>query len=210
MHQAPPSSDDEIYYTTREAADKLHVSLRTIQLWVESGILKAWKTSGGHRRIPQSAINELLRRRQGEIEGSSPPANSLFSILILEEDDRIIELYHAALADWDLPLKAGFTRNPYEALILIGRSRPDLFITDLKMAGVDGFEMIRQLRSDSELNDLHIISISELAADEIAERGGLPEDITLFGKPIAFDQLFGYISACVALQKNRVRDASSS
>ncbi|WP_434089560.1 MerR family transcriptional regulator [Neopusillimonas aromaticivorans] len=38
--------------STREAADRLGVSVRTVQLWVESGVLDAWKTPGGHRRIP--------------------------------------------------------------------------------------------------------------------------------------------------------------
>ncbi|MFM7066754.1 MAG: excisionase family DNA-binding protein, partial [Gammaproteobacteria bacterium] len=35
------------YLSTREAADLLGVSLRTVQLWVESGTLRAWKTAGG-------------------------------------------------------------------------------------------------------------------------------------------------------------------
>lgn len=39
------------YVTTRVAADMLNVSLRTIQLWVESGALRAWKTAGCHRKV---------------------------------------------------------------------------------------------------------------------------------------------------------------
>lgn len=39
------------FCTTREAAGLLGVSVGTVQLWVESGLLQAWKTSGGHRRV---------------------------------------------------------------------------------------------------------------------------------------------------------------
>lgn len=46
--------------TTREAAKKLNVALSTIQTWVESGYLEAWKTPGGHRRIPLSSVDKLL------------------------------------------------------------------------------------------------------------------------------------------------------
>ncbi len=38
--------------TTAKAAEYLGVSIRTTQLWVESGRLASWKTPGGHRRIP--------------------------------------------------------------------------------------------------------------------------------------------------------------
>ncbi len=47
--------------TTTEAARSLGVSVRTIQLWVDSGALQAWKTVGGHRRIPIKSLNKLKR-----------------------------------------------------------------------------------------------------------------------------------------------------
>jgi excisionase family DNA binding protein len=45
--------------TTREAAQRLGVSLRTVQLWVEADILPAARTPGGHRRIPHNAVEAL-------------------------------------------------------------------------------------------------------------------------------------------------------
>lgn len=41
----------------------LGVSVRTIQLWVDGGVLEAWKTVGGHRRITRESVGDLLRRR---------------------------------------------------------------------------------------------------------------------------------------------------
>jgi len=54
-HQAPPCC------TTAEAARSLGVSLRTVQLWVDSGALQAWKTVGGHRRIPLESLERLRK-----------------------------------------------------------------------------------------------------------------------------------------------------
>jgi excisionase family DNA binding protein len=48
------------FCTTRQAAILLNVSLRTAQLWVEKGLLEAWKTTGGHRRISRASINRRL------------------------------------------------------------------------------------------------------------------------------------------------------
>lgn len=50
---------DQLYCTTAEAARSLGVSIRTIQLWVDDGVLSAWKTVGGHRRITLDSLNKL-------------------------------------------------------------------------------------------------------------------------------------------------------
>ncbi len=54
------------FCTTQEAAKLLSVSLRTAQLWVESGLLEAWKTEGGHRRISRQSIESLLEKASGK------------------------------------------------------------------------------------------------------------------------------------------------
>lgn len=47
------------FLTTKEAAQRLGVCLRTIQLWVEAGTLHAARTPGGHRRIRVSDVLAL-------------------------------------------------------------------------------------------------------------------------------------------------------
>lgn len=52
------------FYSTREAAVKLGLSLGTVQKMVEIGALSAWKTSGGHRRVLASSLEDYIRSRQ--------------------------------------------------------------------------------------------------------------------------------------------------
>lgn len=190
----------EVYCTTREAAQMLGVSLRTVQLWVESGVLQAWKTDGGHRRLPLSAVNELVRQRMNK--GQAPePTPGQFNILVLEDDGDMVKLYQMTMESWQLPIQVTFVPSVYEALIVIGRGQPDLLITDLRMPGVDGFEIIRLLRNDEAIRDLDIVVVTALNRAEIEEKGNLPADITVFTKPVSFDQLMGYIKACLAHRK---------
>lgn len=194
------TNTQEVYCTTREAAQMLGVSLRTVQLWVESGVLKAWKTDGGHRRLPLSAVNELVRQRMNR--GQAPaPAPGKFNILVLEDDEDMVKLYQMTMENWQLPIQVTFVPSVYEALIVIGRGQPDLLITDLRMPGVDGFEIIRLLRNDEAIRDLDIVVVTALNRAEIEEKGSLPPDITVFTKPVSFDQLMGYIKACLAHRK---------
>ncbi|MDD5329935.1 MAG: response regulator [Sulfuricella sp.] len=191
------TSPPEVYCTTRQAAEMLHVSLRTVQLWVESGVLSAWKTDGGHRRLPLSSVQELIQERMGK-SAIPPPAKDGFNILVLEDDEDMLKLYKMTMDTWQLPTHVTFVSSVFEALIVIGRGTPDLLVTDLKMGGVDGFEIIKLLRNDEALKSLGIVVVTGLDPEEIAEKGGLPSDITVFPKPLSFEQLQGYIKACLA------------
>ena len=58
---------NERYFTSKEAAGMLGVTTRTIQLWSESGVLKAWKTAGGHRRFNQIDIEKVMSQLTQEV-----------------------------------------------------------------------------------------------------------------------------------------------
>ena len=66
--QENSSVEPDAYYTTRRVAGLFGVSLRTVQLWCDSGILKFAKTPGGHRRILGSGIIALRLKQQYEAE----------------------------------------------------------------------------------------------------------------------------------------------
>lgn len=76
---APDVGGAASVYSTREASEILGVSLRTVQLWVDSGVLEAWKTVGGHRRISRASVEALLRGGGGagrDAEAAAPAAAS--------------------------------------------------------------------------------------------------------------------------------------
>src|SRR5574343_1779992 len=74
MSQVIPLGPAARMLTTREAAPRLGVSLRTVQLWVEADILPAARTPGGHRRIPYNAV-EALALSTG-LGGETPPSKA--------------------------------------------------------------------------------------------------------------------------------------
>lgn len=179
--------DEQRVCSTREAAERLGVSLRTVQLWSEAGVLRAWKTPGGHRRILQSSVDELLRRRGSELARHA--GSGRYQVLIVEDEPDFRRLFELHLESWRLPIDLHCVSCGFDALVHIGASRPDLLITDLRMPGIDGFEMIRALQASDTIGDLEIIVVTALTEHTIAERGGLPERITVLYKPLRFEDL---------------------
>jgi excisionase family DNA binding protein len=173
--------------STREAADRLGVSLRTVQLWSEAGLLRAWKTPGGHRRILTASIEELLQRRGADV--ARRPHGGQYEVLIVEDEPDFRQLFELHLRSWELPIHLHSVPSGFDALLRIGAARPDLLITDLRMPGIDGFEMLRALRASGAITGLPVIVVTALTEHTIAERGGLPEGVTVLFKPLRFTDL---------------------
>ena len=132
------------FCTTREAATMLGVSVGTVQLWVESGLLQAWKTAGGHRRVLRDSVDHLLHKESIPSPIPAPPAQPTFSphrlsVMVVEDDANLLRLYEANISRWPMAPEITLVNNAVEALLLLGQKSPDLLIADLNMAGMDGF-----------------------------------------------------------------------
>lgn len=185
--------------STREAAERLGVSLRTVQLWAEAGLIRAWKTPGGHRRILIASIDELVQRRGGDI--SRRPQGGNYQVLVVEDEPDFRRLFELHLRSWDLPIELSSVPSGFDALVRIGAARTDLLITDLRMPGIDGFEMLRALKASGAISELEIIVVTALSDHTIQERGGLPPGVTVLHKPLRFAQLRTHLGDLVADRK---------
>lgn len=185
------AANDDVL-STRDAAERLGVALRTVQLWVEHGVLPAWKTAGGHRRISRAAVEKLLDERRDALLGASAPAAQAapapaagrLQLLVVEDDPDESRRLCVALEGMELPLDITTAANGFEALLRIGQSCPDVLLTDLELRGMDGFRMIASLqRGGQAYEKMKIVVVTAMAAGEIERRGPLPARVQVFAKP---------------------------
>ena len=191
--------------TTQKAAEILGISVTSVQQLVEAGVIEAWKTKGGHRRIPLAAVEAYKGNpgQQGQDQRAaraSRPAPSGRPPSILVSEDNPIEraLYEKQIGSWGLQASLRFCENGYQALMEIARDQPDILLADIIMEGIDGYEVIRTILADPLLADMHIAMLSSLTPEELEERGGVPPGVVFFAKPVNYDELLGYLRACCA------------
>lgn len=177
---------DKDYLTTSQAAEILGVAVSTIQQWANEGLLKAWTTSGGHRRIVRSSIDEMLSQR---MEAQGKTSQQQFSVVVVEDNAQQIRMYEKQFRRWDKHINVVTAQDGYEGLIKIGQTTPSIIITDLKMPNMNGFQMIKAIKEMPELSSCTIIVVTGLSDEEIEEYGDLPEYVELYIKPISFDKL---------------------
>jgi excisionase family DNA binding protein len=190
MRNTPANAD---VMTTRQAGETLGVAVRTVQLWVEAGVLPAWRTAGGHRRIARSAVEKLLAERQSDLRPTPahpPAAQMALKLLLVEDDPMLLRLFSGVVASWNYPVELFTATNGFEGLVRIGEVRPDIVVSDLVMPGMDGFEMLRALKKPgSGFGNLKLVVISALSSDDIVARGGLPDGVICFQKPVNYTKL---------------------
>jgi excisionase family DNA binding protein len=193
-------------YTTREVARMLGVTVQTVQRWVDAGVLRAWRTAGGHRRLAVDSVEDFIRKSRLQLKGPAPEAPASaeganapgrpaqadaaqVSVLIVDDDPDDRELAVRAVRGVLPGARILEADNGFSGLLQLGRETLDVLITDVNMPHLDGLAMVRSLRSDPALRPVRIAAMSSYDLDEIARRGGLPEGVVFLPKPLSRQRL---------------------
>ena len=200
---------EKVFCTTTEAASILAISVGTVQLWVDNGLLEAWKTAGGHRRVTRKSINKILHASPAaQTEAPSATASQTqnaerLRVLVVEDDRDLLRLYRTMLSRWPMVPLLETSDNGIEALLAVERLKPDLLFIDLNIPGVDGFQMLKILNGKAGYEGMNVVVVSGLSPAEIAQQGGVPPNILVVPKPIAFDKLLGVATSVWAQKQGR-------
>jgi CheY-like chemotaxis protein len=196
MTQRP---DSTITCSTRIAARRLGVSVRTARLWAENGKLKAWSGRGARPRIVVSSIDRLLRTRT--------PATGQGLLIVCEDDERSAL---AALAGSAVPaMHTDFACNGFEALIRIGAEAPAVVLTHLGLAGMDAFRMLHALAAHARERGTLVVVLLEAECERAMVRTRLPDEIVLLGPADDPQARAATLKACVEDWRSRRGGASA-
>jgi excisionase family DNA binding protein len=191
--------------TTQEAAAILGISVTSVQKLVEGGEIAAWKTPGGHRRIPRESVLAYKTMAGGSLRAEKSPAPRA-SLLVVEDEELQRAVFATQFNKWKLPIDVTFCSTGYEALIEIGVRPPDILFLDIAMKGIDGYEVMETVLNRPSLRDVNIAIVSGVLPEELDARGGVPPGVAFFPKPVRYDELRGFVTAC-CMRKQRLAAA---
>ncbi|MDA0264421.1 MAG: response regulator transcription factor [Chloroflexi bacterium] len=87
-------------------------------------------------------------------------------ILIVDDEPEMLSLLNEWLEEDGHDVEAA--SNGWEALEMFVDQRPALTITDLRMAGMDGLQLISRIR---QISNTHVIALTAMDAEEQTLRG---------------------------------------
>jgi excisionase family DNA binding protein len=182
---------DKPYFTASEVARLMLVSANSVRVWTNKGLLKTEMTLGGHRRFPRREIERLVHEREWNSIQAMPGA---LRILIIDDDEVFSEVLAQGLS-MALPKAAvSLARDGFTGGMLARGTTPDIILLDLRMPGLDGFQICKMLKADVVTSHIRVIAISgnssETDRQNILEAGA--EE--LLAKPVNVAELLKAIN----------------
>ena len=184
---------------TSFAAKKLGLSVGTVQALVEKNELKAWKTDGGHRRISMQSIADYqLRSGHTDRNGSHKDQLSPLTVLLVDESSETYDAIQRVRLEAGILIECVWITSALKALINLKTIQPDVLIADLSMPNVDGYELLRTVRTSHLPDSLALVGLTVVDPVDINTSELLPEHTALVKKPVHAQWLIGYFASQIA------------
>ncbi|MCA9400257.1 MAG: response regulator [Candidatus Omnitrophica bacterium] len=158
--------------TTFDIAKYCQVTHRAVLQWIQAGKLKAYRTPGNHSRINKEDFVQFLNKYKMPIPDDFQDPTSTFhktKILLVDDDLTMIKALKRALL-----LENRFVIDEaldgFSAGVKFLEFKPDVVVLDLRMPGMDGFEVCRNIRRDPKNSRIIILAISAFMNNEEAQK----------------------------------------
>ena len=171
------------HYTTVEVARLLGMAVRSVQLMVDRGVLEAWKTLGGHRRITRASVERLLAARGSARLGSPIDHGRLHGPPSMRRAPRILWIgslklsygtLQALIRQYLPDAELHTAEDGIVGLIMAGRLEPDLLLVDLMLPGIEGGQLVRSLHSNPQIHRSRLAMVTDL---DDTQRAGCASDL---------------------------------
>ncbi len=186
--------------TVFKASKYCRVSPKTIINWIESGLIKAYKTPGGHRRINQKDLIAFMEKQGMPIPENEADTGRI-KILVVDDDPIIVESIVQALEEDEHDYEVISAADGFEAGIQVSHFNPDLVILDIMMPDIKGFDVCQRIKGAPETRETKIIVLSAYLDEEKFQQMKEHGADACYSKPLPLTQLKEEVSRLLGLRQ---------
>ncbi len=164
--------------TTYQISQMVNVDITTVIDWIDKGMLKAYKTPGGHRRIKWDELIEFIKKYEMPIPDVIATSSAMSlrdaavaipkKILIVDDNEDILEFISRAIKKFIKNVKIETITEGFIAGKRIAEFKPDLLVLDIHLPGMNGFEVLGYL--DKSEKQMKILAITAYPSKETKEK----------------------------------------
>ncbi|MFT3914111.1 MAG: response regulator [Anaeromyxobacteraceae bacterium] len=122
-------------------------------------------------------------------------------VLLVDDTRTLLSLIQVYLMGWDMEFVEA--RDGRQGLEQARLHRPSLVISDVRMPGMDGFELCAAIRADKELHGTPVVLLTSLNDDQSRRKGRLVGASAFLTKPVSVDELRRTVSEILHLPARR-------
>lgn len=90
-------------------------------------------------------------------------------ILLIEDDPFIQDIYQTALEQADFEVE--IAEQGDQALRVMRKEKPDLVLLDIVLPGMNGWDVLYEIKTDSELKKIKVFVLSNLNQEDEVDKG---------------------------------------
>jgi excisionase family DNA binding protein len=181
--------------STFAIAEMLHVDPGSVANWIDQKLLKAHRTPGGHRRVATEDLLQFLREHRMPIP--SELADLPTRVLVVDDEPPVAQMVARAIRSAHPDYEVLEATDGFSAGTIVATAKPDVVILDLRMPGMDGFEVCRLIKSRDQTRHAEVVAMTAYPSQEsetkILECGAR----VCLHKPLDIDALLAEVEAAV-------------
>ncbi len=188
-------------YTTHDISRLLQVDPSTVSKWIDRGILLAFRTPGGHRRVRSADLRSFLIAHQMPVPDEL--GSGVVRLLIVDDEKPVLDAMRRAFKPYAAQVEATTTTSGVEALLLVSEQKPHGMLIDLNMPELDGLEVCRRIRARKGFEAVKLITITARHSQELVEQSLKAGAVACLPKPVDVEQVLDLFKVPLALGNRR-------
>ena len=149
MGQKKDFKDKEVF-TTYDAARICNANIASIKNWIAKGLLRAFRTPGGHYRIKRRDLELFVQKYNMPYPFAEKAQKKIYA---LDADAKAVRVLKSAAVGH---LFCSFG-EPLAAALHIGLERPDVLFLDYNSSAFDGSGFLAMLLEHAETRNIQVV-----------------------------------------------------
>ena len=137
-------------YSSRKVGKLLGADPSSVNRWIDSGKLKAYRTPGGHRRVPHENLMDFLSRCEMPMPDELKPDQ--VSVLLVDSDRQFMRSLRRSMSRSRRGLQVDTCASPHQALVFIGARRPQVVLWNLDLNPEEAADICASIKGTPETN----------------------------------------------------------
>jgi len=154
--------------STFAIAKMLYVDPGSVANWIDQGMLPAHRTPGGHRRVVSEDLVRFLREHKMPVPdelGSTPTR-----VLVVDDEAPVAQMIARAIRSAHPEYEVIEANDGFRAGTLVASQQPDVVILDLRMPGMDGYEVCSLIKSQDNTKHVEVLAMTAYPSPESDKR----------------------------------------
>lgn len=181
--------------STFAIAKMLHVDPGSVANWIDQDLLKAHRTPGGHRRVMREDLIDFLHRHKMPIP--SEMVDGPIRILIVDDEAGVAGMIAKNIQLTHPDYEVIEAHDGFRAGTIVATMHPDVVLLDLRMPGMDGYEVCQEIRNQEGSRQTEIIAMTAYPSPESKARIQQCGARTCLSKPLDTALLLRELDAAI-------------